>query len=194
MLGCAACGAPPASQSTDSASAPPSSTSTPAPAVEAAPPVEPSRTVAPPPGAIRRGDDSTNLETTPLSAADYAMYAAIMGGASAMLSALTPEDTAALKLAAQVAAGKATASDRNQAQLARAKALHAQDVELAEMQGIGARYRAVKGRVEAVIGPQAKAPAANDVVAQENLRYLEAHRTQIERWQKILADPAGAKR
>ena len=36
----------------------------------------------PAPGTVTRGDASTNLDTTPLSAADYALYASIMGGAS----------------------------------------------------------------------------------------------------------------
>lgn len=185
-MSCAACGAPPTTQTGEAAPA----ASTPAPVTAA----EPTATSAPPPGAIRHGDDSTNLETTPLSAADYAMYAAIMGGASAMLSALTPDDTAALDLAKKVDAGKVTATAKNAPLLERAKALREQDIELARLQGIDTRYRAVKNRIESVIGPKAKAPAANDSVAQENLRYLDAHRAQIERWQKILADPTGATR
>lgn len=150
--------------------------------------MEPTATTAPPPGAIRHGDASTNLDTTPVSAADYAMYAAIMGGASAMLSAITPEDQAALDAARKVEAGAAV-SAKTKPLVERARALREQDRELARMQGIEDRYLAVKSKIEAVIGPHAKAPAAGDTVAQENLRYLEAHRAQIERWQKILADP-----
>ena len=40
----------------------------------------------PAPGTVTHGDSTTDLDTTPISAADYAMYTAIMGGASAMLS------------------------------------------------------------------------------------------------------------
>ena len=64
-------------------------------------------TVPPAPGTVTRGDASTNLDTTPLSAADYALYTSIMGGASAMLSVLSPEDTAALEFAKKVDAGTA---------------------------------------------------------------------------------------
>jgi hypothetical protein len=61
---------------------------------------------APPaPGTVTRGDASTDLETTPVSAADYAMYAAIMGGASAILSTLSPADREALAFAKKVDAG-----------------------------------------------------------------------------------------
>ena len=143
----------------------------------------------PRPGAVTRGDASTNLDTTPLSAADYSMYAAIMGGASAMLSVLSPEDTEALTLARKVEAGQATRTAATAPLLARADALRHKDLELARLQGIDARYRQVKARVEAVIGPAAKPPATGDTVAAENLRYLEPHRANIERLQAILRDP-----
>lgn len=139
------------------------------------------------PGTVTRGDSSTDLSATPLSAADYQMYAAIMGGASALLSTLSPADTEALEFAKQVDSGAKTVTPATEALLARARALQARDVELARMQGIESRYLEVKEKVEAVIGPKAAPPA--DALARENLRYLEAHRTTIERLQKILADP-----
>lgn len=139
------------------------------------------------PGEVRRGDATTNLDTTPVSAADYAMYAAIMSGASAMLANLSPADREALQLAKQVDAGTAKASASNQALLAQARALRQKDLELATLQGVDARYRQVKAKIEAVIGPESHPPASD--VERENLRFLEAHRTSIERVQKILKDP-----
>lgn len=73
--------------------------------------------------------------------------------------------------------------------LRRARSLHEKDLELARMQGIEPRYRKVKEKIEAVIGPGARPPAADDKLGQENLRYLEAHRQNIERLQRILRDP-----
>ncbi len=136
---------------------------------------------------MRRGDASTNLETTPVSAADYAMYAAIMSGASAMLSNLSTADREALELAKKVDAGATKATPANRALLERARALRHKDVELATLQGIDARYLQVKTKIEAVIGPEAHPPASD--VERENLRFLEAHRASIERVQKILRDP-----
>src|SRR6478672_6587705 len=56
---------------------------------------------------------STNLDVTPLSAADYAMYAGIMSGASALLANLDQDDRTALALAKAVEEGrhKPTAAD-----------------------------------------------------------------------------------
>ena len=148
------------------------------------------RTDGPPaPGTVTRLDASSDLDTTPVSAADYALYAAIMGGASAMLSTLTPEDRAALELEARVAAGREQASASNRGTLQRARDLHAKDLELARMQGVEPRYRKVKEKIEAVIGPGATVPAPGDRLAQENLRYLEAHRQNIERLLAILRNP-----
>jgi hypothetical protein len=132
---------------------------------------------------------ASDLDATPISAADYSFYAAIMGGASALLADLGPDDRAALELEREVKAGRVKPSPANEAPLARARELHRKDVELARLQGVEARYLAVKQRVEAAIGPRAQAPAANDRVGQENLRYLEAHRANIERLQRILDDP-----
>jgi hypothetical protein len=146
-----------------------------------------------PPGTVTRGDATTDLETTPLSAADYAMYTAVMGGASAMLSTMTPADREALEFAKQVDAGAARVTPQNEHLRARARALQQKDLELARLQGIEDRYRQVKARVEAVIGPNAKPPAPDDKVAQENLHYLEPHRANIERLQKILRDPLSAR-
>ena len=142
------------------------------------------------PGAVTRGDASTNLDTTPLSAADYAMYAAIMGGASAMLSTLSASDKEALELLKKVEAGEVKRTPAVEGTLTHARMLRRKDLELAQLQGVDARYRQVKAKVEAAIGPDAKPPATGDVVATENLRYLEAHRASIERLQKILRDPA----
>jgi hypothetical protein len=134
-------------------------------------------------------ETSTDLDRTPVSAADYALYAAMMGGASAMLANLTAEDRAALELEKAVQDGSARATSSNAALLERARRLHEKDVELARLQGVEARYLAIKAKVDAVIGPQARPPAAADDLARENLRYLEAHRDNIERLQRILADP-----
>jgi len=117
------------------------------------------------------------------------MYAAIMGGASALLATISDADRHALELAKKIEAGAEKVTPGTEPLLSRARALKQQDLELARMQGIEPRYRKVKEKIEAVIGPDAKVPAPNDTVAQENLRYLEAHRATIERLQKILRDP-----
>ena len=143
----------------------------------------------PPPGAVRRLDASSNLDVTPLSAADYAMYAAIMGGASAMLNTLSTADKEAIEFAARVDAGKAVVAPNTQSLLTQARALQHKDEELARLQGIDARYLQVKAKIDAVIGPTAKPAAADDAVAKENRRYLEPHRANIERLQRILRDP-----
>jgi hypothetical protein len=168
------CGAPRESADSSKASAPADTAGTDSP---------------PAPGTVTRGDASTNLDTTPLSAADYALYASIMGGASAMLSVLSPEDTAALEFAKKVDAGTARVTPATEPLIAKARALQQKDLELARLQGIDARYLAVKRKVEAVIGPNARPPAEGDAVAKENLRFLEAHRQTIERFQRILRDP-----
>jgi hypothetical protein len=145
---------------------------------------------APPaPGTVIRGDSSTDLDTTPLSAADYAMYAAIMSGASAMLRTLTPTDREALEFAQKVDAGAAKPTAATDPLLSRARSLQQKDVELARLQGIEERYAQVKARIEAVIGPHARPPAPADSIARENLRYLEPHRATIERLQNALRDP-----
>jgi hypothetical protein len=117
------------------------------------------------------------------------MYAAIMGGASAMLSVLTPTDREALEFAKKIDAGTAKVTPETERLLVQARALQHKDVELARLQGVDGRYLKVKAKVEAVIGPDAKPPAADDAIGKENLRYLEAHRQNIERLQKILRDP-----
>ena len=106
-----------------------------------------------------------------------------------MLSALTPDDKAALQFATKVDAGTAKVTPATERLLAQARALQQKDEELARLQGVDARYLQVKAKVEAVIGPNAKPPAAGDAVGNENLRYLEAHRATIERLQRILRDP-----
>ncbi len=141
------------------------------------------------PGTVTHLEATSDLDTTPISAADYAMYSAIMGGASAMLSALTPEDRAALETERRLTAGRAKMPGVEDEAMRRARQLHEKDVELARMQGVEPRYRKVKEKIEAVIGPNAKPPAPGDRVGQENLRYLEAHRQNIERLQQILRDP-----
>lgn len=175
------CGTPPADSTTpvEPVSAPASPASSPG--------ERPTATAHGTPGEVRRGDASTNLDTTPVSAADYAMYAAIMSGASAMLANLSTADREALELAKQVEAGSVKPSASNRALLAQARALRQKDVELATLQGIDARYLQVKAKIEAVIGPNAHPPASD--VERENLRFLEAHRATIERVQKILRDP-----
>jgi len=143
----------------------------------------------PAPGWVARGDATTDLARTPVSAADYAMYAAIMGGASAMLAALSASDREALAYAKKVDAGQATPTPATEQLLAQARALQHKDVELARVQGIEERYLQVKASIEAVIGIDARPPAADDAVGKENLRFLEAHRDNIERLQKIVRDP-----
>ena len=138
---------------------------------------------------MTRGDAATDLDTTPISAADYAMYAAIMGGASAILSTLSPTDREALAFAKKVDAGQARATPETEQLLTQARALQHKDIELARTQGIEERYVRVKARIEAVIGPDAKPPAADDAVGKENLRFLEPHKDNIERLQWILRDP-----
>ena len=138
---------------------------------------------------MTRGDAATDLDTTPVSAADYAMYAAIMGGASAILSTLSPADREALAFAKRVDAGQARATADTEQMLAQARALQHKDIELARMQGIEERYVRVKGKIEAVIGLDAKPPAADDAVGKENLRFLEPHKDNIERLQRIVRDP-----
>ena len=117
------------------------------------------------------------------------MYNAIMGGASAMLAVLSPEDRKALEFAKQVDAGTAKVSPQTQSLLDQARALQHKDEELARMQGIDARYLQVKAKIDAVIGPRAQPSSSDDAVAKENRRYLEAHRQTIERFQGILRDP-----
>jgi hypothetical protein len=143
----------------------------------------------PPPGAVRHLDASSNLDTTPLSAADYAMYAAIMGGASAMLNTLSTADKEALEFAKSVDAGKVAVTPGTQSLLTAARTLQHKDEELARLQGVDARYLQVKSKIDAVIGPNAKPAAADDALAKENRRYLEPHRANIERLQRILRDP-----
>lgn len=149
----------------------------------------PAEAAPPPPGAVRRLDASSNLDVTPLSAADYAMYAAIMGGASAMLNTLSTADKEALEFAAKVDAGKAAVAPHTQSLLTQARALQHKDEELARLQGIDARYLQVKAKIDAVMGPTAAPAAADDSVAKENRRYLEPHRANIERLQGILRNP-----
>jgi len=145
---------------------------------------------APPaPGTVIRGDSSTNLDTTPLSAADYAMYAAIMSGASAMLSTLSPDDREALGFAQKVDAGTAKPTPATEPLLVRARRLQQKDLELARLQGIEERYVQVKSRIEAVIGPDSRPPPPGDSIARENLRYLEPHRATIERLQNTVRNP-----
>jgi len=117
------------------------------------------------------------------------MYAAIMGGASAILSTLSPTDREALAFAKKVDAGQARPAPETEQLLAQARALQHKDIELARMQGIEDRYVRVKARIEAVIGPEAKPPAADDAVGKENLRFLEPHKDNIERLQRNLRDP-----
>lgn len=117
------------------------------------------------------------------------MYNAIMGGASALLATLTPEDRKALTFANKVEAGTEKVSAQTQALLHQARVLQHKDEELARMQGVDARYLQVKARIDAVIGVHAQPASRDDAVAQENRRYLEAHRQTIERFQSILRDP-----
>ncbi len=117
------------------------------------------------------------------------MYNAIMGGASALLATLTPEDRKALEFAKQVDAGTAKVSPQTQPLLDQARALQHKDEELARLQGVEGRYLQVKSRIDAVIGPKAQPESKDDAVAKENRRYLAAHQQTIERFQNILRDP-----
>jgi hypothetical protein len=107
---------------------------------------------------VTRGDAATDLDTTPISAADYAMYAAIMGGASAILSTLSPTDREALAFAKKVDAGQARATPETEQLLTQARALQHKDIELARTQGIEERYVRVKARIRS--GHRARREAA----------------------------------
>src|SRR5678815_3607089 len=104
-------------------------------------------------------------------------------------STLSPTDREALAFAKKVDAGQARATPETEQLLTQARALQHKDIELARTQGIEERYVRVKARIEAVIGPDAKPPAADDAVGKENLRFLEPHKDNIERLQRILRDP-----
>jgi hypothetical protein len=132
---------------------------------------------------------ASNLETTPLSAADYALYESMMSGASAMLMNLDATDRQALELSHEVDAGKRKATSADEALLARAVALTHKDEGLAELQGVALRYRQVKEKVNAVVGRNAEPPEKDDAVARENRRFLAVHRANIERLQAVLRDP-----
>lgn len=134
-------------------------------------------------------DASTDLSQVPLSAADYRLYANIMGGAGALGLTLTSDDRALLEWLKDVDAGAVKAGAADEQKLARARALQNKDDELARLQGIDTRYQEVKARIEALIGPRAKPPAAGDALAQQNLRFLEAYRPEIERMQARVRDP-----
>lgn len=138
--------------------------------------------------AVRR-DASTDLSKVPLSAADYRLYANIMGGASALGLTLSPEDRELLQWLKRVDAGAVKPSAADAPRLAKARALQNKDDELARLQGIDARYSEVKSRIEALIGPAARPPAPDDRLATENLRFLEAHREEIQRLQAKVRDP-----
>jgi hypothetical protein len=140
-------------------------------------------------GAATVAAASTNLDAVPLSAADYAMYASIMSGASALLANPDAEDRKALELSRAVDAGTHKATAKDEAFLARARKLQHKDEELADLQGVGARYRQVKSKVVALIGPGAQPASTDDAVTRENRRFLEAHRANIERLQSVLRDP-----
>lgn len=134
-------------------------------------------------------DASTDLSTAPLGAADYRLYANIMGGAGALGLTLSDEDRALLQWLAKVDAGTVKPGPGDRERLARARALQHKDDELARMQGIESRYRDVKTRIEALVGPAAKSPPPDDALSRENLRFLEPHRAEIERLQKRVRDP-----
>ncbi len=139
-------------------------------------------------------DASTDLTRVPLSAADYRLYANIMGGAGALGLSLTDEDRALLEWLRKVDAGTVKAGAADQSKLARARALQNKDDELARMQGIDGRYQEVKARIESLIGPRAKPPAGDDGLARENLRFLEAYRAEIQRLQGRVRDPLSRER
>jgi hypothetical protein len=134
-------------------------------------------------------DASTDLSKVPLGAADYRLYANIMGGAGALGLALSVEDRALLDWLKKVDTGQLTPGPGDQDKLARARALQHKDDEMARIQGIEPRYRDVKTRIEALIGPNAKTPPPDDALSRQNLRFLEAYRPEIERLQKRVRDP-----
>ena len=118
------------------------------PAVQRSPEERPTAIESTVPGTVTRGDSSTDLDRTPVSAADYQMYVAIMGGSSALLTGLTDADKAALELAKKVESGAAQATSANESMLAQARSLRERDLELARLQGIEPRYRKVKEKIE----------------------------------------------
>jgi hypothetical protein len=134
-------------------------------------------------------DASTDLSRVPLGAADYRLYANIMGGAGALGLTLSSEDRALLEWLKKVDAGQVKPGPGDGEKLARARALQHKDDEMARIQGIESRYREVKTRIEALIGPNATPPQPDDALSRENLRFLEAHRAEIERLQRRVRDP-----
>ena len=134
-------------------------------------------------------DASTNLATTPLGQADVQLYLNMMGGASALGRSISAADRAVLEFAKKVDAGELTAAPSDAERLARARSLQNRDEELARLQGIDARYRDVRDRIEALVGPRAKPPLPDDPVTRENVRFLDAHRATIERLQREVRDP-----
>ncbi len=138
-------------------------------------------------------DASTNLDVTPLSQADVTLYVNVMGGASALARSLSPADRELLEFAKKVDAGQVKPTTADEAKLAQARALTRKDDELATIQGIDARYRVVRDKIEALIGPAAKPPFPDDPVTRENIRFLEARRATIERLQADVRDPLSRK-
>lgn len=117
------------------------------------------------------------------------LYLNIMGGASALGRSISAADRALLEFANKVDRGEVKPAGADAERLARARALQNKDEELARLQGIDDRYRVVRDRIEALVGPRARPPFPDDPVTRENIRFLEARRATIERLQREVRDP-----
>jgi hypothetical protein len=98
-----------------------------------------------------------NFDTTPLSQADVDLYIDVMTAAANYVKNPSANDRAAMDFAAQVNSGKVTtAVSPAQAQmLARTAVLAQYDMEIAKQRGISARYEAIRGAVEGLVGMMA---------------------------------------
>ena len=98
-----------------------------------------------------------NFDTTPLTPADVDLYIDVMTAAANYVKNPSANDRAAMDFAAQVTAGKVTtAISPAQAQmLARTAVLAQYDMEIAKQRGISARYEAIRGEVEGLVGMMA---------------------------------------
>jgi hypothetical protein len=105
-----------------------------------------------------------NFDTTPLTQADVDLYIDVMTTAANYVKNPSASDRAAMDFAAQVTAGKVTtAISPVQAQmLARTAVLAQYDMEIAKQRGISARYEAIRGAVEGLVGMMACPTCSGD--------------------------------
>jgi len=144
------------------------------------------------------------LKTQPLSDADVNLYLDIMKAAADQITNPSGQDRAAIDFARQVNSGKATgAVTPDQAQLlVHATQLAQLDETIAAQRGVQARYDAIRGVVEGLVGPMVCTSCSGDggaqatsaaqqqewdkeqAVQETDLKLLEPHRAEIESVQK----------